>query len=642
MVDLSVIIVNYNVAYFLEQCLHSVYRALDGLEVEVFVVDNDSVDDSVAMVRRKFPQATLIASDENLGFSKGNNLAMRRATGRYVLLLNPDTLVEEDTFRKTVAFMDEHPEAGGLGVKMIDGSGHFLPESKRGLPTPAVAFYKIFGLAALFPKSRTFGKYHLGYLSRDEVHEIDVLSGAFMLMRKSVLDRVGLLDEEYFMYGEDIDLSYRIVLGGYKNYYYPHTRIIHYKGESTKKSSINYVFVFYRAMAIFARKHFSRRHAKTFDFLINLAIWFRAGIAIVVRFVRRAALPALDAAVLFAALMGLKSAYSAYSGIYYPEDFVGLAFASYTAIWMASVYLNGGYDKPPSVVRILRGVGIGTVIILILYALLPESLRFSRALILLGTASTAAWYGLSRGIYHAVRGNRVSGRTGIVAGEAEFARIASMLGEEKSRHAAPVRIAPVKTGEAESTHADRLREIIDVYRLQTVVFSGSDVSSQRIIGLMARAGRRKLQFKIAPPESVYIIGSNSIERGDAPFIQDINAIHRPANLRRKRAFDLAMAVVLAVISPLAIWWVHDKTGYFRNIGRVLAGRRSWVGYDPAAEVEHLPRIPRGILSPTDKLGRLKYPDDTARKLNAVYARGYSLRTDLSIMTAGFRRLGRRR
>ena len=256
---LSVVIVNYNVKYFLEQCLHSVFKAGQGIAMEVFVVDNNSVDGSVQMIKEKFSQVILIENKDNKGFAKANNQAIDRSTSEYVLLLNPDTVVEENTFRQIIDFMDTHPDAGGLGVKMVDGKGHFLPESKRGLPTPAVAFYKIFGFSSLFPKSKTFGRYHLGFLDKNEIHEVEILSGAFMLLRKSVLDKIGLLDESFFMYGEDIDLSYRIIKAGYKNYYFPKTRIIHYKGESTKKSSVNYVFVFYNAMIIFARKHFSQK-----------------------------------------------------------------------------------------------------------------------------------------------------------------------------------------------------------------------------------------------------------------------------------------------------------------------------------------------------------------------------------------------
>jgi GT2 family glycosyltransferase len=198
----------------LEQCLHAVEKASKNNVTEVFVVDNNSVDGSQHLIKEKFPNVIYIENKENLGFSKANNQAIKQASGEYILLLNPDTVVEEDTFEKTMGFMDKHPEAGALGVKMIDGKGNFLPESKRGLPTPWVAFYKMFGLARLFPHSKKIGKYHLSYLNQDETHEVDVLAGAFMLLRKTALDKVGLLDETFFMYGEDIDLSYRLQKGG--------------------------------------------------------------------------------------------------------------------------------------------------------------------------------------------------------------------------------------------------------------------------------------------------------------------------------------------------------------------------------------------------------------------------------------------
>ena len=223
---LTVVIVNYNVRFFLEQCLLSVEKAMRNVQGEVYVVDNNSVDGSVEMVAERFPWVRLIANRENTGFSRANNQAMRVAKGEYVLLLNPDTVVEEDTFKKVIDFMDTHPDAGGLGVKMVDGKGIFLPESKRGLPSPETSFYKIFGISKLFPRSARFNRYHLGHLNNDETHEIEIISGAFMLMRKSALDKVGLLDEDFFMYGEDVDLSWRIILGGWKNYYYPGTRII--------------------------------------------------------------------------------------------------------------------------------------------------------------------------------------------------------------------------------------------------------------------------------------------------------------------------------------------------------------------------------------------------------------------------------
>ena len=304
---LSIIIVNYNVKYFLEQCLLSVRNACNEIASEIFVVDNNSVDGSVKMIKEKFPGIKIIENKENLGFSKANNQAIRLSSGKYILLLNPDTVVEDDTFIKVLNFMDEHPDAGGLGVKMIDGKGKFLPESKRGLPTPSVAFYKVFGFSRLFPKSKIFGQYHLGYLDKDKTHQVDILAGAFFLLRKETLDKTGLLDETFFMYGEDIDLSFRIIKAGYKNYYYPEVRIIHYKGESTKKSSINYVMVFYNAMIIFARKHFSQKNAKIFSFLINFAIYLRAFIAISERFFKRAFLPLADTIIIYTGFYFIKN-----------------------------------------------------------------------------------------------------------------------------------------------------------------------------------------------------------------------------------------------------------------------------------------------------------------------------------------------
>ena len=282
MITLSIVIVNYNVCGFLEQCLLSVRDAVKGISHEIFVVDNASTDGSEAYISTRFPQVKYIYNTENVGFSKANNQAIAQSSGRYVLLLNPDTVVGESVLDEACHFLDEHDDAGALGVKMIDGDGKFLPESKRGFPSPWVSFCKIFGLSKLFPYSRRFGRYHLRFLDENSTHRVDVLSGAFMLLRRSTLDRCGLLDENFFMYGEDIDLSYRMTLTGEKNYYLP-LRILHYKGESTKTESLRYVRIFYQAMFIFLRKHYP--HYKLFALLsIKTAIYMRATTAAVRRF----------------------------------------------------------------------------------------------------------------------------------------------------------------------------------------------------------------------------------------------------------------------------------------------------------------------------------------------------------------------
>ncbi len=266
MKKLSVVIVNYNVKHYLEQCLLSLRRALQGIDAEIIVVDNHSQDGSVDFLRSRFPEIEIVSCLHNAGFARANNIAIRQAKGEYVLLLNPDTIVGESTLWKTLAFMDAHPKGGALGVRMLHTTGEPAWESRRGLPSPMVAFYKMSGLCDRFPQNPSLGHYYMGGLSWDEPAEIEVVSGAFCLLRRRALDEVGMLDEDFFMYGEDIDISFRLLKARWHNYYYP-ANILHYKGESTEKSSFRYVHVFYEAMLIFFRKHYSGM-----SWLLNLPI----------------------------------------------------------------------------------------------------------------------------------------------------------------------------------------------------------------------------------------------------------------------------------------------------------------------------------------------------------------------------------
>jgi len=650
---LSVIIVNYNVQHFLEQCLHSVRKASKNIAIEIFVVDNNSVDGSTAMVKQKFPEALLIENKKNTGFSFANNQAMRIAKGEYILLLNPDTVVEEDTFEKVVAFMDSHPDAGGLGVKMLDGKGNFLPESKRGLPTPAVAFYKIFGFSRLFPRSKTFGKYHLGFLDKDKTHEVDILSGAFMLMRKSVLDKVGLLDETFFMYGEDIDLSYRIILGGYKNYYFPETRIIHYKGESTKKSSVNYVFVFYKAMVIFANKHFSQNNAKTFSFLINIAIYLRAAAAIFIRFIKSIAVPAFDFALIMGGLLLIKDYYEKnvkfLEGGSYSSALVNIAFPAYILIWMFTVYLSGGYDKPVRLFRIIRGILVGTGIILIAYSLLPEAYRFSRALIILGMGWVVLSYLISRLAFHfaGLKSFNLNPdktkRIAIIGKQEEFERVSGLLRQTSINTSLLVFISADDNG---NTHKDyvgninQIEEVIEIYKINEAIFCSRDISSQGIIDYMHTLVAADVDFKIAPPESLSIIGSNSIDTAGDLYIIDVNSIGKPKNKRNKRLFDVLSSFILFLFFPIFILVQENKLGFLKNIFAVLFGFKSWVGYGKDKH-EHLPKLRPSVLSPADAIkNNITINADTRNRLHLAYSKDYKIENDLNIVWKAFKGLGR--
>jgi GT2 family glycosyltransferase len=265
------------VKYFLEQCLCSVQKAMQGIAGEIIVIDNCSADGSVEYLRPAFPQVTFIANTENPGFSKANNQGWRMATGQYVLFLNPDTILPEDSLQWSLAAMEHEPALGALGIRMVDGSGQYLPESKRGIPGAKASFYKLSGLTRLFPTSPVFARYYLGHLSSTQSQEVEVLAGAYMLVRKTVLEATGGFDERFFMYGEDVDLSHRIRALGYKNWYLADSTIIHFKGESTRKDA-KYVTLFYKAMALFVEKHYGKQ-AAWYTFLLQVAIRVRAGLS---------------------------------------------------------------------------------------------------------------------------------------------------------------------------------------------------------------------------------------------------------------------------------------------------------------------------------------------------------------------------
>lgn len=651
--DLSIVIVNYNVKYFLEQCLHSVINAGKGIRYEIFVVDNNSVDGSCAMVKESFPQVLLIENKHNIGFSKANNQAIKKAKGKYILLLNPDTMVQEDTLEKCIHFMDNHPHAGSMGVKMINGKGRFLPESKRSLPTPWVSFCKIFGLSTLFPKSKKFGKYHLSYFNKEQIHEVEVLPGAFMFLRKKVLDQIGLLDERFFMYGEDIDLSYRITQAGFTNYYYPDTTIIHYKGESTKKGSVNYVLVFYNAMIIFANKHFTRRNASIYSLLINLAIFFRAGIAILRRFLNNLIVPVFDALFIFAGFYFFRSFWE---GImynqkgYYPEEFLLYVVPSYILIWLLFLYLSGGYERPVKAINVLKGVSLGTIIILIIYALLPEKLRFSRALVLIGAIWTYISTFLVRGLLYVLNKKsfgfeffKKRKKLIIVGSLKESDRVYSIL---KKTSIKPELIGIVNPNNSTKDNLyigniDQIEEIVQINKADELIFCAQDIRSKDIIKTMLGFTNLNLNYKIAPPRSLSIIGSNSINTAGDFYTVHLNSIALGFNQRKKRIFDFLSSLVLLICYPILAFFVRKPLLFFINICKVLAGFNTWVGYTriPAINISALPALKNGILSPKDSIAKEVEDAEILERLNMMYAKDYKVVNDLMIVLSNIKSLG---
>jgi len=642
--DLSVVIVNYNVVFFLEQCLNSVFAASKNLNVQIFVVDNNSVDGSINMLKENFSSVVLIENKENVGFSKANNQAIKRANSPYVLLLNPDTVIEEDTFDKCIDFMNSNADCGGLGIRMLDGKGNFLPESKRGFPSPSVAFYKIFGLSYLFPKSQKFGRYHLGFLSEFEVNEVDVLSGAFMLLRTETLEKVGLLDEQFFMYGEDIDLSYRIKLGGYKNYYFPETKIIHYKGESTKKSSVNYVFVFYKAMILFAKKHFSNKNANLFSFAINLAIYMRASLSLINRFVKKIATPFLNAALTYSVLFFL-SDYWRNAAIKFPEYVFYISIPLYIFVFILFAWLIGVYDKGIRNHIIWKATIFASIFILVIYALLPKDWQFSRLFILTASLVFVLQHYLVLITQNLLKTHKIGlpstpkKHFAIIGDQAEFIRVKKILELTYPTIENIIGVYIDKNYEEASGSNLQLNEIIQVYTINEIIYCAKDVSAKDIIEGMTKIESQDIEFKIAQPNTSYLIGSNSIDNSGDFYALNFSALSKPENIRSKRLFDFFFSIILLLLSPILLVIIKFKVKFISNLFRILSGKKSFVGYLNQSDgtKTNLPKIKPGILEPFSVSEELSI--DKKEELNLLYAKEYSFIFDFEVLVRKWKLLG---
>lgn len=647
---LSIVIVNYNVKYFLEQALLSVFKAGAGIAMEVFVVDNNSQDGSAEMLKSRFPQVRLIENKDNPGFAKANNQAIKQASGEYILLLNPDTVLEEDTLSVCIDFMDKHPDAGALGVKMIDGSGVYLQESKRGLPTPMVSFFKITGLNAVFPKSKLFNYYYMGHLHEEETNVVEVLAGAFMFMRKETLDKIGLLDEMFFMYGEDVDLSYRVSLGGYKNYYTPDTKIIHYKGESTRKGSLNYIKTFYEAMILFAEKHFNRGRNRWFVFMIKLGIYLKAIQSAVSESVKKFLLPLIEFVFIWLAFSGIAVIWE---NLYYknPEYFGDqiylLMLPAYSLIYILCLTLLGSYDVVFRKSRQVGAVILGFCLIAIAYSFLPENLRSSRFLVFATMIISFVVISLIRSLFHyisygkfSVKG-KGSKRTVIIGSAEEYERITRLIDRIGVQMKILGRVSPneVLRGDA-IANIDDLIDVARAKKADQVIFCGKDMSSEQIMYWMTQLSN-KVEFKIAPHNMDSIIGSKSRDSsGELYTIEVSYNIDDPMNRRLKRLFDVAVATGFLISMPLSIWFYERRVQLIRNIVAVLRKKITWVGYIKTGKDNLLPAMLPSVLHIGEGY-QIVEALSQAEKLNFNYARDYSILTDFYIVLNRFSNLDRK-
>ena len=604
---LSVIIVSYNVKFFLEQCLRSCIKATQNLDAEIIVVDNNSVDESAEMVQEKFPNIKLISNKENVGFSKANNQAIKQVKGEFILLLNPDTLVEEEAFEESLAFIEKQINVGAVGVQMVDGKGKFLEESKRGIPDFKTSLFKFLGLHKFFPKSKTFNHYYLGNLSKDERHEVEVLVGAFMLLRKSVLDEVGLLDEQFFMYWEDTDLCIRIGEKGYKIYYLGDIKIIHYKGESNKRHTLSFTIGFNKSMLAFVKKHFSKH--LFFLPLIKIATIIKAVIVLVRDFFKTFSLPIIDFSAMYFSLLFLTNYWGEdYAPYPFSETFTNLVLPCYIIIWITSLFFSGAYDKPFRINRVARGVIFGLLVIAT-FSNFFNVIRFSRVIIIAGGVLVFSLFVTLRFLYRIlshqdidIAEKRVMNLL-LLSEKSEFQRAGEIIANSKHNTQLIGYLNQIGENGALGSFSE-IKKIIKKHKIDEVVFASFDISFKDIIKWLISLSGTSLNFKILPEKSYFLIGSNSRETLGDYYSPDSNwELSKTSNKRNKRVLDFILSFLFLIFSPILMWFSNSPTLFLKNMIGILRAEKTFVGFNEKYE-SHFPNIRKGILFPTSCINGL--------------------------------------
>ena len=614
------------------------------MNVEIIVVDNHSKDASLEYLRPNFPEVKFIASETNLGFAKACNSGLKCANGDLVLFLNPDTIIAEDCLAKCITFFEKHSDCGAIGVKMIDGSGNFLKESKRSFPSPPTSLYKLFGLSMLFPKSKIFGRYHLGHLDKNADHEVDVLAGAFMMVRKEVLDHVGEFDETFFMYGEDVDLSYRIQKAGYKNCYYAGTTIIHFKGESTRRGSLNYVRLFYNAMSIFVHKHYGRTRAGIFGAAIHLAIWIRAAIAAVSKVLQRIGLPVFDALLILLAFGLVKEFWVAYvrPNTIYPDKLLLISFPAFTFIYLITAYYAGLYDRYYHKTNLIRSTAIATVSLLAIYALLPEQFRFSRGMVVFGAVVAFVLITFSRMLL--IRSGILQQRPEhilkpyiLIAGtKEEFERVKILLQQKGLGEKIVGRISTDENEDNAISGMEKVNEAILSLGASEIIFCVGTLSYKDIICRIQHL--KKIRIRLYAGSS--IVGSDeSTAKGKTISFDDEFKLAESSNRRLKRLIDIVASVILLVTFPFHVFFIKKPFTFLKNGIWVLIAKRTWISYFHHSGT--LPKLKRGILTPTGVPLNVPQtlPVENLEVLDYWYARDYDPYQDINSILKNYKYLG---
>jgi len=654
--DLSIIIVNYNVKEFLQNLIHSIEKASLNLTKEIIIVDNASDDGSVEFIREKFPQAKLIANQKNLGFGKANNIGLKQASGKYILLINPDTLVAEDTFEKMIKFFESNPEAGLAGCKILNPDGSLQLACRRSFPGPWTSFTKVTGLSSLFPNNKVFARYNLTYLDENKTYEVDAISGSFMMMLKEVYAKVGGFDEQFFMYGEDLDLCYRIQKSGFKVYYVHSTQIIHYKGESTKRSSLDETKVFYSAMHLFVKKHLSS--SLLIGFILRSAIAVRSVFAFLG--VRKLLILSVILDFIFFDLC-LFAAEKIYHNISDWKGFPGFAIPIvYTVPALIQIFVSfviGNYKKDKlSVTKTIFSVLISLPILTSL-TFFFKSFAFSRAIVLITYAFLfvvlAAWRIVFKIIFKAslVDEDLKQKKTLIVGLDSSAVQIGKKIRKKKTDRRTVIGLIGFsnknigeKLESFEVIGTDQnIRKVIKENKINEVIFPSGELSYNKMMEIVAKCRDENVEFKIAGNNLDFIVGKTAVTMLDDMPVIDLNYnISQPQLKLIKTLFDYSIAIPsLFLIYPFIFFKSKvaskqsDFTKFVLGIPKIISGKVSLVGPNKSVSNED------NILGKTGLTGYWYIENENSEeleKLNFYYAKNQNIWLDLEILAKSLNKM----
>jgi GT2 family glycosyltransferase len=647
--DLSIIIVNYNVKEFLQNLLNSISKASSNITKEIIIVDNASDDGSVEMIKEKFPAAQLMSNEKNLGFGKANNQALEIAKGKYVLLINPDTIVSEDTFVKLIEFFENNQEAGLAGCKILNPDGSLQLACRRSFPGPWTSFCKVTGLSNLFPNSKIFARYNLTYLSEDKTYEVDAISGSFMMMRKEVYDKVGGFDEEFFMYGEDLDLCYRIQKAGYKVFYFHNTQIIHYKGESTKRSSFDETNLFYNAMHLFVKKHLSS------SLLVEAILRSAIGVRKVFSFLGKRKLAITSALIdilLFNICLFLaERIYVNYS------SWKGFETSAYLIIYTIPVLIHvtiaamaGVYRRDAlSVLRNFLAV-FGSLIILTSITFFLKQYAYSRAVVLITylllIISTSFWRIVLKLFFRVgVKIDDISKSRSLVVGTNDHAvKVANKLKQKRTDYRSVAGLIgkyhddlgkKIESFEVIGS-LENIEKVIKEYKISEVIFSSEDLNYSEMMTIVANCQNEPVEFKISGTELDFIVGKTSVSMlDDIPLIDVHYNISSTGFKFIKRMFDLSLGLfVLFFIYPFIYLFLKlrknnsEFRSFILSVPSVVAGKKSFVGPEKLNSNKTIFMGKEGLTG-FWKLENNK--DVESEKLDFYYAKNQNVWLDLDIL-----------